>query len=179
MNLLNIFTEARKYFEVIAAYNIDRFRFQSMVSTAHKLASLQQAMDAHLPMDEISKGAASVSTYWYYKVLHSPIFKEQHDLFKGVEAWVTTHGMTFNVEADSFNTDVYCNHMLVNNPHSGGYEVFDLSTGNHYAVATLPVRSALSASVITVQDKTVPLYNFTRRECGAKSHVFIGHQATH
>ena len=39
-NLFDTFQEARKYFEVIAAYNVDRFRFQSMISTAHKLTSL-------------------------------------------------------------------------------------------------------------------------------------------
>ncbi|QVW55756.1 hypothetical protein pEaSNUABM9_00175 [Erwinia phage pEa_SNUABM_9] len=179
MSILNTFTEARKYFEVIAAYNIDRYRFQSMISTAHKLETLNEAIRSHLPMDEISKGITSVSDYWYYKAIHSPMFKGQTEIFEHVKAWSEQHGLAFSTAPDSFNTDAYCNHMLVKNPHSGGYEIFNLETGTAFAASTLPARNTRSATVAEINGKYVPVFNFTRRECGAKSLAVIGHQATH
>ncbi|QVW28710.1 hypothetical protein pEaSNUABM8_00213 [Erwinia phage pEa_SNUABM_8] len=179
MNVLNTFTEARKYFEVIAAYNIDRFRFQSMISTAHKLETLNDAIRAGMPMEEISKGVTSVSDYWYYKAIHSPMLKGQREIFEHVKVWAEDNGLAFNTAADSFHTDAYCNHMLVKNPHSGGYEIFNLETGTAFAASTLPGRNTSPAGVAEINGKYVPVFNFTRRECGAKSLAVISHQTTH
>lgn len=179
MNIFNTFHDVRKFFEVIAAYNIDRFRMQSMVSTAHKVLATQQLINNGTVLEKMQKATDSISEYWFYKVLHSPLFKEHHSAFEYVQRWSEQHGLKFNTEGDSFHTDNFCNHMLIRSPHTGGYEIFDLTTGTSFAVATLPNSKTAPAAFFKFKDGFVPLYNFTRRECGAQSCVPIGHQTAH
>lgn len=180
MNLLNKFAEARKYFEAMAAYNIDRFRFQSMISTAHKLLSIHHYVKNGTVPSELAGGIASISEYWYYKTLHSPLFKEHAEAFEYVKSWAEVHGMTFNTEADSFHTDTFCKYLLVKNPHSGGYEVFSLEDGGAFLADTQAAgREVLPAALTVIRGVPSPIYNFTRRECGAPSSVRIGHQVAH
>lgn len=180
MNLLNKFAEARKYFEAMAAYNIDRFRFQSMISTAHKLLSIHHYVKNGTVPSELAKGLASISEYWYYKTLHSPLFKEHHAAFEYVKSWGEEHGMVFNTETDSFHTDNFCKHLLVKNPHSGGYEIFSLEDGESFLADThAGGRNVLPAALTVIRGVPSPIYNFTRRECGARSSVRIGHQVAH
>lgn len=180
MNLLNTFAEARKYFEAMAAYNIDRFRFQSMVSTAHKLLSIHHYVKNGTVPNELAAGIASISEYWYYKTLHSPLFKDHVGAFEYVKSWSEAHGMAFNTEADSFHTDDFCKYLLVKNPHSGGYEIFSLEDGESFVADTHAAgRNLLPATLTSIRGAMTPVYNFTRRECSARSAVHIGHQVAH
>lgn len=179
MSILSTFHAARKFFEVNAAYNVDRFRFQSMVSTAHKMLTLERAIVAGKSQDDIAKGVASVSEYWFYKTIHSPIFAEHMDSFLRVDNWCKSHGIAYDTSEAQFHTDSYCRHMLLMSPFTGGHEVFDLETGKAFTVATLPTKNPTLAGVIHVEGKPTPLYNFTRRECDAKSGGLINHQASH
>ncbi len=179
-NLFDTFQEARKYFEVIAAYNVDRFRFQSMISTAHKLTSLSAYIRNGVVVEELAKGVESVSDYWFYKTLHSPLFKDYRDAFLLVQSWAEEQGLEFNREADSFHTDTFCNHLLVKNPHNGGYELFRLDDGQSFQADTyVNCRPQTPATLTMIQGASVPVYNFTRRECSVRTSAPIGHQVAH
>lgn len=175
MNIFATLNCARKYFEVMAAYNIDRFRLQSMLSTAHKLLRAKRAIDQQSSVEELQAQIATISDYWFYKTAHSPLFAQHEEDFQFVRDWAEKHQLSFNTSEASFGTDPMCRHMLVLSPYTGGHEVFDLETGKSFAIHTLPVREPTPASAVSIDGVSVPLYNFTRRECDASVGGLISH----
>lgn len=178
--MLNTIKDAKKYFEVTTAFNVDRFRCQSLISTAHKLLTVKSAINARMSMDEISKGVASISLYWYYKLIKTPMFSSQKDIFIEVFEWAQSHDMKFDTSEGSYNTDFYCQYVLVHNPISAGPELMNLETGYRVVAQNLrPAKSATKNAVALIQGKQLPVFNFTRRECNARTESWLSQLVSH
>ncbi|QOC54647.1 hypothetical protein pSALSNUABM04_187 [Salmonella phage pSal-SNUABM-04] len=168
----------RRYFEVKTAYNIDRFRFQSMVSTAHKLLTLSDAIRRDGDEQAVAL-AESVSHHWFTKTLGSSLFAEHKEAFLAVQSWIYASGHQFDVSENQYATDEYCQYILVLPPATTTPKILNM-TNSEMALPDF-VRSEMhkkANGVLQIGKQRLPIFDFTRRECGLPYNIVSGYWPT-
>lgn len=167
---MNYFNITRRYFEIKTAYNIDKFYFQSLVSTAVKLGILGRTLARGEDLKSIHP-TPTMSMYWVNAVLRSSLFSEQRQVLKRtVEQLRQTDGIL----TDSTENDDYCRYVLIQPIGSRQKQIMDLSTGEYQLANVQHSGRGARCNLITLGKQQLPIYDFTRFECGESVSIVSG-----
>lgn len=168
---MNNFNTLRRYFEIKTAYNIDRIRFQSLTSTAAKLEIIGQALAKQRTEVAVSL-AASMSRYWIGEVMASRIFAERHVAFSGILRDVINNGGMPN---DDTHDDIFCQYIHMPSITPGVNVIMDLVSGDYLTPSMpKPMGDDALGNVVKIGRQYLPVYNFTRIECGKSASIVSG-----